>query len=180
MDVDLRGVRLGAAGLLMAAFGAAHAGPVYKCKNEKGETVFTDKKCAFETKQERVWDSNLGGTSYPETMSGLSPGLAGVADDGVPQVEVRSRRHQSGGYACSTSQRSWVQDAPCPRTVRDPHSTVIRHRDGTWTQVNSTYSAAVGEDPLTHDQLCAALARPSKPHESAYDRNKMKREAGCP
>lgn len=179
MSVDVNVGRCMAAGLLIAISGASHAGPVYKCKNDKGEIVFTDKKCDFDAKKERVWDSNLGGTSYPATMSGLSPALADAQDD-APQIEVRSRRNKDGGYACSTSQRSWVQDAPCPRMVRDPHSTVIRHRDGTWTQVDSTYSAAVGEDQLTHEQLCAALARPSKAHESAYERNKMKREAGCP
>lgn len=56
---------------LAVTFGPAlvHAANVYKCKDDKGGIVFTDKKCEYDAAPQRIWDSQLG----PPSVSYADP-----------------------------------------------------------------------------------------------------------
>jgi hypothetical protein len=164
------------------------AAPVYKCKDEKGKVTFTDKKCDAEAKPQRIWDSNLGGSSYPDTFSGATPEESAAANAARGQgggetmmvnAPVESRQ-EAEGYVCSTGMKSWVQNYPCPASVREPRVTHFTHSDGTWTDIETRSPTSVDQRGLSHSALCAELARPSYENESTYERAKMKRASGCP
>ena len=127
----------------------------------------------------KIWDSNLGGTEYPVTFSGADPSetrsAAPAQQDDVPQAVQQS--HGPGGYQCSSGNSTWVQTAPCPHTMEIPHTTTIRHSDGTWTTVDSDRPTHVHQQRLSHDALCNSLHGDAGV--SSYDKNRMQSDANC-
>lgn len=84
--------RLIAALLLFAAAAGAPAANVYKCKDDKGNIVYTDKKCDPDAKPQRIWDSHLGDVAYPAMFSGATPDEArGGAGQNESQHAIRER-----------------------------------------------------------------------------------------
>jgi len=168
-----------AIGILVAT--TTFAAPIYKCKDDKGNVVFTDKKCDSDAKPKRVWDNHLGDVVYPATFSGATPdevqagmNLRAGIDSSQAQA-VDNNADGKGGFLCSTGRNEWVQDTPCPAMLDEDHTTYIQHSDGTGSSITSDRATHVHQTQLSHDALCRNLSATT----NTFERNRIARSAGC-
>lgn len=196
-----------AASALVLAAALATAASAYKCKQSDGSIAFQQTPCAATAEQlghqsyERQPDAPH--QQYVPSRDGAEAQMRAEAEAGAEARAVAGSRGVlapvptipapvvAEGYSCSDGSKTWIQQAPCPPTVKTNRFVPVSRAVGPRGE-RANGSAVVQQEtpvqqrPMTREDICRQVRsgadtqqKEQRASDSSYERNKLRSQYGC-